>query len=471
MNKQNYNPQNHRIWGGFCLFFILILQLCFSANTYSQTKKKTRILFVLDCSASMWGPMTRTTTRMDVAKGILTQLVDSLSKVPDLEIALRTYGLRAKRGVKDCKDTKLEVGFDIDNVAMIKKKIKEAKPNGSTPIAYSLSKCGEDFPDNKSKNNIILITDGYEECDGDPCAVSAALQSRGIILRPFIVGLGMSDSLLQQFECVGRFAGAKTAEDFRKALNHAVSEVINVTSVTVNLNDVNGKPTETDVNMSFIDVANKTVSANFYQTLNKLGKPDTFMLNPTIRYDLQINTTPPINKKGVEVKRGEHNIIEVDAPQGSLQLNHKTWDKFQWVQCLVRKAGGAEVIFVQDVNSTHKYLQGSYDLEVLTLPRVKMKGVRITGSQELPINIPQAGRLEVSYAKDMIATIISVNGKSEEWVIDLRGGTQPKLLEFIYLQPGTYKIIYRPFDAKNTMDTKQQEVVIQSAKINSITLK
>ena len=71
-------------------------------------------------------------------------------------------------------------------------KIKMAQPKGTTPIAYSLEKSGADFPECANcRNIIILITDGEEECEGDPCAVSAALQSKGIVLKPFVIGVGL----------------------------------------------------------------------------------------------------------------------------------------------------------------------------------------------------------------------------------------------------------------------------------------
>ncbi|MBK9638483.1 MAG: hypothetical protein IPO63_11975 [Bacteroidetes bacterium] len=52
--------------------------------------------------------------------------------------------------------------------------MEEISPSGTTPIARSLEECGGDFPKSQARNIIILITDGIEECNGDPCAVSAS---------------------------------------------------------------------------------------------------------------------------------------------------------------------------------------------------------------------------------------------------------------------------------------------------------
>ena len=46
------------------------------------------------------------------------------------------------------------------------------KAKGTTPIARSLEEAASDFPRENSRNIVILITDGKEECGMDPCAVS-----------------------------------------------------------------------------------------------------------------------------------------------------------------------------------------------------------------------------------------------------------------------------------------------------------
>jgi Ca-activated chloride channel family protein len=100
--------------------------------------------------------------KMDVSKSILSQTVDSLSQLPNVEIALRIYGHQYSVNPKpNCEDTKLEVPFSKGNATAIKNKIKSAVPRGTTPIAYTLEQCGADFPACANcRNIIILITDG-----------------------------------------------------------------------------------------------------------------------------------------------------------------------------------------------------------------------------------------------------------------------------------------------------------------------
>src|SRR5580698_2938486 len=133
--------------------------------------------------------------KIDLAKQILTELIDSIRNVPDLQMALRTlgadYSLYPER---NCQDTRLLVPFAPDNALKIEYNIKSIEPRGTTPIAYALQKCADDFtPCDHCHDVIILITDGIEECGGDPCEVSKQLHAKGINLRPFIIGIGNED--------------------------------------------------------------------------------------------------------------------------------------------------------------------------------------------------------------------------------------------------------------------------------------
>ena len=81
---------------------------------------KTRILFLIDCSGSMSSKMDNT-TRMAIAKKVMTRIVDSLAGVPGITMAIRAYGWRSPKSKHDCRDTRLEVPFGRENKEQIKK--------------------------------------------------------------------------------------------------------------------------------------------------------------------------------------------------------------------------------------------------------------------------------------------------------------------------------------------------------------
>jgi len=277
--------------------------------------------------------------KIDVAKRLLTELIDSLAGISNVELALRAYGHLSPKVKQDCKDTKLEVPFAPNNKDQIIAKLKEIRPKGTTPIAYSLSVAANDFPrSNNVRNIIILITDGIEECGGDPCAVSLGLQKRGIMLKPFIIGLGINEDLLSQLECAGNFFNATTEASFSKILNVVISNALNNTTAQVNLLDNYGKATETDVNMTFYDAKTNFIKYNFYHTFNEAGLPDTLFLDAFSSYNLTIHTLPPVYKNNITLSHGKHNIIGVDAGQGHLNLVVKGLTSYKNLQAVIRKS-------------------------------------------------------------------------------------------------------------------------------------
>ena len=200
-----------------------------------------RILFIFDASQSMLGRW-QSDTKFNYAKRIMSELLDSLATVQNIELALRVYGHQHQFPPQECNDTKLEVPFGMGNSSKIKSKLRSIDPRGTTPLAYSLEQSAKDFPPCANcRNIVILITDGIEECNGDPCAVSRMLLKNGIILKPFIIGIGHDFNTA--FNCVGTYFDATSERDFKKALNVVISQALNSTTMQVNLLDEAGKPT------------------------------------------------------------------------------------------------------------------------------------------------------------------------------------------------------------------------------------
>lgn len=447
--------------------FFIVFSLLISTLSYPQNPK-TRILFLLDGSGSMWGSFEKE-AKIDVAKRLLTKLVDSISQNTEVEMALRAYGHVSPKVKQDCKDTRLEVPFSPGNKNQIIAKLKEIRPKGTTPIAYSLSVAANDFPrSNNVRNIIILITDGIEECGGDPCQVSLSLQKRGIILKPFIIGLGINEDLINQLECAGNFFNAKDESSFEKILNVVISNALNNTTAQVNLLDSYGIATETDVNMTFYESKKEMIMYNFYHTFNDAGLPDTLFLDPFLSYNLVVHTLPPVKKDNITLNQGKHNIIAVSAPQGYLSLVNKGITQYKNLQAVVRRAGTCEIIYAQDFNTTQKYLVGRYDLEILSLPRIYLKDIEIKQSSTTTIEVEQPGKIVIYSSTPMIGSIYRiVNGKLE-WVTNL---DEKLLSQVLIMQPGNYILSYRRKNARSTFYTNDKEFQVSSGTSLSINLK
>ncbi len=433
-----------------------------------QPPPLTRILFIFDASQSMFGRW-QSDTKISIAQKLLSNMLDSLKNVKDLELALRVYGHQKNFPPQDCNDTKLEIPFAKDNVPKISQKLRSIVPRGTTPIAYSLEKCADDFPVcSGCRNIVILITDGIEECGGDPCAVSQMLQKRGIILKPFIIGIGKN--FKESFDCVGTYFDATSEAEFNKALNVVISQALNSTTAQVNLLDSDGNPTETNTNMTFYDNFSGLVKYNFVHTMNNRGYPDTLVIDPLLKYDIVVHTIPPVSIDAVKLTPGKHTIIPIDAPQGYLKLKLMGTSNTQNVKtlnCIVRKKGEMSTLNVQYFNQNEKYIIGSYDLEILCLPRLYIKDVEIKQSYTTTIEIPIPGIAIITKSVDGYGSLYVIEDNKMRWIYNL---SEKEPMESLVLQPGKYRVVFRSKMSTRTITTIDKEFKIESGTSTSVNL-
>lgn len=447
------------------LFFSLIF-----LGGRSQAQVTNRILFIFDDSYSMYAPW-NSNIKIEVAKKVMGNFLDSLQRLPNLELALRCYGHTTFfKPDRNCKDSKLEVAFApaLSNAVKIKQRIQRLEPLGTTPIAYSLGESVNDFsPCSSCRNIVILITDGIEECGGNPCEVSAQLQKKGIFLRPFVIGVGLDVKFADVFACMGKFYDVSNEANFEDVLKLVITEAISQTTIQVDLLDVLKKPTETDVDMTFYEAGTNKVKYNYLHTINNRGNPDTLVLNPDIKYDLTVHTIPPLEKKDISIVKGKHNVISLDAPQGYIKLELESMSGQYFPNTIIRKENTLNTLNVQEFGKTEKYIVGKYDLEVLTLPRITIKGVEVKQSSVNTIKIPASGSVLFSKQGLGYGSVYADDGKTVTWVCNLNDKLQN---EIIYLQPGKYKVVFRPDYAKETLKTVERNFEVKSAVPQSVKL-
>lgn len=426
-----------------------MLGLSLPAQVKEEEPPLTRILFVFDGSKSMYGRW-ESGNKIDIAQRLMTQMLDSLQSLNSdhFQLALRVYGHQKPVPPQDCNDTRLEVPFKANNFGRIKKEIRSISPKGTTPIARSLLRAANDFPDCQNcRNIIILITDGVEACDEDPCAASRRLQEKGIALKPFVIGIGLDKNFRQTFECVGNYYDAADEKTFQKVLNVVISQALDNTSAQINLMDHNGMPSETDVAISFIDTVSGAVKKQLIHTLNFKGNPDTIRLDPLVPYEMVVHSLPEKRTRDVKVAAGKHNLIGLDLPRGSLELKISSRAGYDDLKCIVREHGSKEILHVQEFNGKQKYLQGLYDIEILTLPRMRQDKLRIDGGKTTTIGIPSPGKVNFTASAPGYGSILVQKGNEYEWVTDLDHASSRQSL---LLQPGNYRVIFRTKSARKS---------------------
>ena len=440
---------------------ILLGLIILSSNSYSQKKQDpiNRILFVFDASQSMLGRW-QSGRKIDIAKQLLTNITDSLKDLRNLELALRVYGHQRSFPPQDCDDTRLEINFIPSNIfaERVKGKLSMIRAKGTTPIARSLEEAASDFPIDNSRNIVILITDGKEECGMDPCAVSRLFAKKGIILKPFVIGIGLDESWKDNLDCVGTFFDAANEKDFSNILNIVISHVVDNTTTQVNLLDSLGNPTETNVPLTFYDNFTDIVKYNFVHTMNNMGNPDTMIIDPVLKYRVVAHTIPPVESKVITILPGEHTVIPLKTPQGKLKITIKTKEDYQFI---VKQSNQNETINVQKINNSQSYLTGFYDIELLTLPRQYFKNIRINQNQLTQLQLPSTGLANILlpangyggvYLKDgdKLTEIYKFNGESNQYKLTLL--------------PGKYTVIYRSKSSKKYIYTDEKSFVIKSGK-------
>jgi Ca-activated chloride channel family protein len=438
------------------ILFLVIYLLLNNLFVLSQNKNQetTRILFIFDASYSMQGEW-ENGKKIDRAKELLESLLDSLKDVKNLEIGLRLYGDVYPSGDRRCDDTRLAIDFVPVNIIAerMKNDLKNLSAKGTTPLARSLQEGAEDFKEKGDGRNIImLITDGKEACDGDPCEVSKELTKQGIIVRPFVIRVGKDNNtnIATSLGCIGEFFDAQREDDFLKILKMCISFIVDKTTTQINLLNEKGDPLETNINLSFYNNETGIIKYNYVHRIGVDGNPDTMQIDPLVSsYKIVAHTIPPVIRDSIIIKPGTHNPFALKTPQGKLKVKMNNRNKDY--NFIVKQEGIDTILNIQEVNYTEDYLCGTYEVELLSIPRRKATitvGQDSTSIWEAPtpssvtIQLPSKGYGGVYYYRE----------KNNNWeqVYHFRGNKNQHKLQLL---DGNYKVVYRSRSAKNYIYT------------------
>tara|TARA_R110002111_G_scaffold1748_5_gene12041 strand:- start:10812 stop:13058 length:2247 start_codon:yes stop_codon:yes gene_type:complete len=185
-------------------------------------KGPMKVMVVMDSSGSMWGQIDGRSKR-DIAREAVRAMVDSN---PDLGSAgLIAYGHRRKG---DCKDIELmrSPGARVPLADAVDKLV----PVGKTPLTAAVETAANALKIEENRATVILVTDGIETCDADPCAAGLSLEERGIDFTTHVIGFGLSADEGRQVACLaeetgGRYIEASNAGELSEALK-SVAEAV-----------------------------------------------------------------------------------------------------------------------------------------------------------------------------------------------------------------------------------------------------
>ena len=181
-----------------------------------------KAVIVLDASGSMWGQIDGK-TKIEIARDTLSGVLETLPA--DLDLGLVAYGHREKG---NCSDIEEIVAPGPDSRQSIREAVGALNPKGKTPIADSVKTAAEALRYTEDKATVIVITDGIETCNADPCALATELDKLGVHFTAHVIGFGLSEEEGRQVACLaentgGKYLQASNADELTGALNETVT--------------------------------------------------------------------------------------------------------------------------------------------------------------------------------------------------------------------------------------------------------
>jgi Ca-activated chloride channel family protein len=162
-----------------------------------------RAIIVLDASGSMWGQIDGQ-PKLEIARQTLRTVLQTVPA--GMELGLLAYGHREKGS---CDDIELVVAPSAGSSGSITAAADAMKFLGKTPLSASVRQAAEALRYTEDKATVILITDGLETCNADPCAVATELEQQGVDFTAHVVGFGLTAEEGRQVACLAENTGGK----------------------------------------------------------------------------------------------------------------------------------------------------------------------------------------------------------------------------------------------------------------------
>ncbi|MEA2013702.1 MAG: VWA domain-containing protein [Thermodesulfobacteriota bacterium] len=246
IRKGSVDPSLFRIPPGYSK---IVVDKPKAASAVKESTTPGNLIFILDASGSMWGQV-EGVAKITIAKEVLTDLIQDL---PDDTVAgLVAYGHRRKG---DCNDVEELIALKALNKKTMIAQVEKLNPKGKTPIIRSLRLTAERIKHLKKETTIILVSDGKETCDPDPCAQVKELKASEIKFTLHVIGFDVTKEEKQELECMAREGGGKyftaaNAKDFRLAAREVVKKAVPTYGTLQIKVSKNGKPFFTAVTIT-----------------------------------------------------------------------------------------------------------------------------------------------------------------------------------------------------------------------------
>lgn len=162
--------------------------------------------------------------KISIAREVVADILADF--LGDQHLGFVTYDQR-ERG--ECSDIQAIIEPAPGTAPEIIKIVNELTPRGITPMTDAVIAAAQALRHTELAATVILVSDGIETCNPEPCAAARALEAAGIDFTAHVIGFdvtGEADALMQM-QCIadetgGRFITADNARELSEALHQVV---------------------------------------------------------------------------------------------------------------------------------------------------------------------------------------------------------------------------------------------------------
>jgi len=160
-------------------------------------------MLIFDASRSMKGKIDGK-TRISIARDVLGKAFERYEA--SLKLGIMAYGSRSS---SNCRDIRYIRPAGRIKVASYKWAIKRIRPRGKTPIALAIRAGANRLDYKNKKTTLILMSDGLDNCKGNPCAVARKLEETANFLTIHVIAFSVPKEDLPGLSCIARNTGGK----------------------------------------------------------------------------------------------------------------------------------------------------------------------------------------------------------------------------------------------------------------------
>lgn len=185
----------YRLSFRLCSVLLMVSLGAYAELTSANENNAPALVIVLDASNSMWGQVNGK-TKIEIAR---TELNKLLAK-PEIssQAQVMVYGSQSKSSCTDIK--RLDESADSE---VLSQAINQIRPLGRSPIGAALKQAASNI---QEQGSIVLISDGTESCDQDPCAITKELKQQQPGLKIYAVSL-QTENQNQTLTCIAESSG------------------------------------------------------------------------------------------------------------------------------------------------------------------------------------------------------------------------------------------------------------------------